>query len=59
VMHPESSDQKIEETARIIYDSMRFDRIDTTPEWEERGNSLAQDEARRCARKLLSHSVDP
>jgi len=48
------SDEEIEAAARVIYGSMRFDRIGYTEPWVERGNSFAQDEARRCARAVLA-----
>lgn len=44
----------VEAIAQVIYGAMRFDRIDTTADWQERGNSFAQDEARRCARAVLA-----
>ena len=43
---------EIEYVARMIYESMRFERADSTPEWQERGNSLAQEEARSRARVI-------
>jgi hypothetical protein len=48
------TDEDIEAAARSIYGSMRFDRIGYTEPWVERGNSFAQDEARRCARAVLT-----
>ena len=48
------SDEVVEAAARVIYGSMRFERIDSTPQWEPHGNSHAQDEARRCARSVLA-----
>jgi hypothetical protein len=48
------TDEEIEAAARVIYGSMRFDRISYTKPWVERGNSFAQDEARRCARAVLT-----
>jgi hypothetical protein len=51
------SDEVVEAAARVIYGSMRFERIDSTPQWEPHGNSHAQDEARRCARALLAQPV--
>jgi hypothetical protein len=48
------TDEAVEAAARVIYGSMRFDRIDHTVPWVERGNSFAQDEARRCARAVLA-----
>ncbi len=47
------TDEVVEAAAQVIYGSMRFDRIDHTVPWVERGNSFAQDEARRCARAVL------
>jgi hypothetical protein len=48
------TEEEIEAAARVIYGSMRFDRIGYTEPWVERGNSFAQDEARRCARAVLT-----
>ena len=54
LMPQEPTDAEIEAAARVIYGSMRFDRIGYTEPWVERGNSFAQDEARRCARAVLA-----
>jgi hypothetical protein len=51
----EPSDQDVESAARLIYTAMRFERLESTPPWEDRGNSFAQGEARRCARSVLTH----
>jgi hypothetical protein len=51
------TDEGVEAAARVIYGSMRFDRVDHTAPWVERGNSFAQDEARRCARAVLARAV--
>ena len=48
------TEEEIEAAARVIYGSMRFDRIGYTEPWVERGNSFTQDEARRCARAVLA-----
>lgn len=53
------SDEDVEAAARVIYGSMRFDRIDSTSDWVPNGNSFAQDEARRCARAVLSRWSRP
>ncbi len=42
-----------EKVAKEIYESIRFDRKDTTPEWVSGGNSHAQQEARRCADSVI------
>jgi hypothetical protein len=47
------SNAQIEEVAKQIYKAMRFERLDSTPEWVDRGNSLAQSEARFTARAVL------
>lgn len=44
----------IEDMARTIYDAMRFDRKDKTPEWVNGGNSHAQVEARAAAARILA-----
>ena len=53
------TDEGVEAVARVIYGSMRFDRVDHTAPWVERGNSFAQDEARRCARAVLARCARP
>jgi hypothetical protein len=53
------TDEGVEAAARVIYGSMRFDRVDHTAPWVERGNSFAQDEARRCARAVLTRFGRP
>jgi hypothetical protein len=53
------TDEAVEAAADVIYGSMRFDRIDRTVPWVERGNSFAQDEARRCARAVLVRYARP
>ena len=53
------SDEDVEAAARVIYGSMRFDRIDSTSDWVPNGNSFAQDEARRCARAVLARYGRP
>ena len=47
------TEAQIEEVAKQIYMAMRFERLDSTPAWEDRGNSLAQSEARFTARAVL------
>lgn len=44
----------IEPIAKIVYDAMRFERGDKTPEWVDGGNSLAQVEARRAAHAIAA-----
>lgn len=43
----------VENLARAVFRSMRFACIQATPEWAEGGNSLMQEEARRCAREII------
>jgi hypothetical protein len=43
--------------AKIIYEAMRFERKDKTPEWVERGNSTAQTEARSAAAKIQAYAL--
>ena len=52
--------------AKIIYEAMRYERRDTTPDWVPNGNAFAQDEARRAAAKVqdavlaaLTAAMDP
>jgi hypothetical protein len=54
---PEPSEDRTEETAKLIYTSMRFAVAEEgrgSCDWVERGNSLMQDEARRTARAILA-----
>ena len=44
----------VEEVARAIYDAMRFERKDKTPEWVKGGNSNAQVKARSTAARILA-----
>jgi hypothetical protein len=48
------TEAQIEEVAKQIYKAMRFERIDSTPEWDDLGNSLAQSEARFTARAVVN-----
>lgn len=52
-MTAEPNYAKAEEVAKIVYDAMLYDRTHIRPDWVEGGNSLAQDEARRAARKII------
>lgn len=48
------SDKKaVEEIASIIYEAMRFDRENETPEWQG-GNSIAETEARAKAMRVIA-----
>jgi hypothetical protein len=51
----ESEPDKLEKAARAIYDMMPFDGVgsEKKPAWQEGGNSLKQDEARRYARAAV------
>ena len=42
----------VEKLAKRIYKAMRFDRMDTTPPWENDGNSHAQVEALSAAQAI-------
>ena len=48
------TEAQIEEVAKQIYKAMRFERLDSTPEWDDLGNSLAQSEARFTARAVVN-----
>jgi hypothetical protein len=52
------TDEKIENAAETIYESMRYahraPHKGETPKWDRLGNSLMQAEARGCARAVLS-----
>jgi hypothetical protein len=47
----------IELIARAVYEAMRFDRRDQTPEWVNGGSSEAQVEARRAAHVIAAAKV--
>ena len=53
---PEAAALDLEQDAKVVYDAMRWaaDRSEGgfAPAWVERGNSHAQEEARRVAHKL-------
>jgi len=53
-----SGNQPVEAVAEVVYDTMMFNsgRLDCrpAPPWVHGGNSLAQDEARDAARKILA-----
>lgn len=44
------SDEAVEAVAAIIYEAMRFDKMDFTPEWEH----MAEEEARAKAIRALA-----
>jgi hypothetical protein len=48
------TEAQIEEVAKQIYKAMRFERLDSTPEWDDLSNSLAQSEARFTARAVVN-----
>jgi len=48
------TEAQIEEVAKQIYKAMRFERLDSTPEWDDLGNSPAQSEARFTARAVVN-----
>lgn len=49
-----SPSEQIEAVARAIFDAMPPDGIGEKPPWMPRGNSLAQDDARRRAKAALN-----
>jgi hypothetical protein len=48
------TDEMVEDAARILYTAMRFERMESTPPWVERGNSNAQVVAREVSRAVLT-----
>ena len=46
--------EAVEAIAAIIYEAMRFDRENETPEWQG-GNSIAETEARAKAVAIIAH----
>jgi hypothetical protein len=52
----ESEPDKLEKAARAIYDMMPFDGVgsEKKPAWQEGGNSLKQDEARRYGAAVVA-----
>jgi hypothetical protein len=52
-------DEVVENAARILYTAMRFERMESTPAWVERGNSDAQVIAREVARTVLTLYAHP
>jgi hypothetical protein len=53
------TDEVVENAARILYTAMRFERMESTPAWVERGNSDAQVIAREVARIVLTLYAHP
>lgn len=47
------NNQFIEAVAKTIYDTFDYDEEGEKPAWQERGNSLKQDEARRLAMRTI------
>ena len=46
-------EELIEKVAEVIYDAMRFDCDDDTPDWEPYDKTLAQEHAREYARDAI------
>lgn len=55
----QKADDSRNATAKRIYEAMRFDRHDSTPEWQDGGNSLVQSEARSCADDIIGSNGIP
>ncbi len=53
------TDEMVEDAARILYTAMRFERMESTPPWVERGNSNAQVVAREVSRAVLTRYARP
>jgi hypothetical protein len=53
------TDEVVENAACILYTAMRFERMESTPAWVERGNSDAQVVAREVARTVLTLYTHP
>jgi hypothetical protein len=60
VPEPEGvTEEMVEDAARILYTAMRFERMESTPPWAERGNSDAQVVAREVSLAVLTRYARP